>query len=165
MMMESLNELEVLKIAKGIEEEGFRFYSEAAGKYDQGDIRAMFQHLAEEEQEHTRLFQEIYDKTVKAGAREEDYLYDEVVASYIHAISETAVFNTKGLTNSRLKSVDNARDALLMGMQAEKDAILFYEAILKHTRLESTKKILNDLIEEEMRHLHKLKLFIERLGE
>jgi rubrerythrin len=162
MAVGGLNEVDVLKIAIGAEQEGHRFYTEAAGQYNDPQIKEMFLHLAAEEMDHIKTFQDIYKRVTK----EEEYsFYEESISAYLRAISETAIFNTNGLTNYRVKNVSSVKEALLIGIQAEKDAILFYEAVQSHTKHERTRKVLARLIKEEVKHLHKMKTLIQEQGE
>ncbi|MBB6218735.1 rubrerythrin [Anaerosolibacter carboniphilus] len=158
MAVEGLNELDVLKIAIGAEEEGHRFYIEAAGQYDDPQIKEMFLHLAEEEMDHIKTFQDIYKRVSSEEGRS---VYEEPISAYLRALSETAVFNTNGLTNHRVRNVSSVKEALLIGIQAEKDSILFYETVQNHTKHERTKKVLSRLIKEEIKHLHKLRMLIQ----
>ncbi|TCO77984.1 ferritin family protein [Marinisporobacter balticus] len=165
MHINNFSELEILKIAKGTEEAGYTFYKKAAEKFNDEDIKKMFEYLAAEEMDHVKTFQRIYDQVAEklAGKDLEEYLYDETTSAYLRAISETAVFNTNGLTNHKIDQTHSVKDALLIGLQAEKDAILFYEAVSKNTKLEMTRKVLDRLIKEEMKHLHKFKSLLDEL--
>ncbi len=151
-----LNELELLKVARDIEEEGCRFYTQAMENAENEDIKNIFRLLADEEKAHANLFSKIYSYAKEENLNDDGYIFDEQTAAYLKAISDTAIFNTKGLTNDKIKDVKDSKDALIIGMQAEKDAILFYSNLLKVTKYEQTKKYLNQLIEEENGHLENL---------
>ena len=161
--MEGFNELELLKMAKGVEEEGYRFYMEAAGRFQEENIQQMFQYLALEELEHIRVFEQLYDRVAERREMKQEYLMEEEVFQYLKAISDTAIFNTKGLTYHRVMQVNTVKDALLIGIQAEKDAILFYETFLKNTKADITKKVLERLIKEEIKHLYHFNMLVQGL--
>lgn len=161
--MEGFNELELLKMAKGVEEEGYRFYMEAAARFQDEDIKQMFHYLALEEAEHVKVFEQLYDRVAARLGVNGEYMMEEEVVQYLKAISDTAVFNTNGLTYYRVQQVNTVKDALLIGMQAEKDAILFYEAFLKNTKTDMTKKVLERLIKEEVKHLYQFKVLLQEL--
>lgn len=160
MAIDNLNELEVLQIAKKIEETGYKFYKEAAAKFEDEDMKNIFEYLASEEHEHIITFQRIYERVAEKSKEQKFLVYDEEVTAYLKAISETAVFHVRELTNNRINHLLSPRDALLMGLQAEKDSILFYEEILKHTKEEIIEKTLKRLIREEIKHLHKFRNLI-----
>lgn len=165
MPISNFSELEILKIAKGIEEAGYDFYKKAEAKFEDEDVKKMFEYLAAEEMEHKDTFQSLYERVAEKLEKEEEakYLYDELTTDYLKAISETAIFNTNGLTSNKLENIYSVKDALMIGLQAEKDAILFYEAIVRNTKFEMTKLVLERLIKEEVKHLHKFKKLIDGL--
>lgn len=155
-----LNELELLKVAQKIEEEGLRFYTQAMENAKDENTRKVFEILAYEEKAHSNLFSKLYLEAKESINNEDDYIFNEELSSYLRAISETAVFNTNGLTNSKVKEVKDSKEALLVGIQAEKDAILFYSKLNEVAKFESTKKYLKELIKEENGHLeHLLNLY------
>lgn len=151
-----LNELELLKVARDIEEEGFRFYTQSMENAKNEDIKKIFKLLADEEKAHANLFAKIYSYAKEENLNDDDYIFDEQTSAYLKAISDTAIFNTKGLTNAKINDAKDSKDALIIGMQAEKDAILFYTNLLRVSKYEQTKKYLNQLIEEENGHLENL---------
>ena len=53
----STDDLEALKIAMKMEEEGFKFYEKAAAEASSPSEKALFQCLAKDEQEHFAIFQ------------------------------------------------------------------------------------------------------------
>ncbi|WZL73108.1 ferritin family protein [Clostridiaceae bacterium 35-E11] len=163
MAIENLNELEVLQIAKKIEETGYKFYKEAAAQFEDEEIKNIFEYLALEEQEHIETFQRIYERVLEKTQEQKPLIYEASVAAYLKALSETAVFNVRELTKQRVGYVYTAKEALIMGLQAEKDSILFYEEILKHTEVEILQKTLKRLIREEIKHLHKFRNLINAL--
>ncbi|KXZ40734.1 Rubrerythrin [Alkalithermobacter thermoalcaliphilus JW-YL-7 = DSM 7308] len=151
-----LNELEVLKIAEGIEKEGERFYTQAMENEKNPQIKEIFKMLAQEEKMHFELFKKMYEEAKEETKQNDDYIFDELTSAYLEAISLTAVFNTNGITNSKIRQVVDTKDALLIGIQAEKDAMLFYTKIYENAKTETTKKYLKKLIQEENDHLEKL---------
>ncbi|OPJ55429.1 ferritin family protein [Alkalithermobacter paradoxus] len=155
-MINNLNELEVLKIAQGIEEEGLRFYTEAMKRENNPQLKEIFKMLADEEKMHAELFSNMYKEAREASVKDDEYIFDEATSAYLRALSDTAVFNTNGITNSRLIEVVDTKDALLIGIQAEKDAMLFYTKIYEVSKFETTKEYLKKLIQEESEHLSKL---------
>jgi rubrerythrin len=54
-------ELEILKGALEVERRGYRMYSEAAARVESPQARALFEHLAAEEQNHYQLIHNTYE--------------------------------------------------------------------------------------------------------
>jgi rubrerythrin len=151
-----LNELETLKIAENIELEGLRFYTEAMNKAENDEVKNIFKLLADEEKGHSILFAKLYNEAKNESQNNDDYIYDEITSAYLKALADTALFNINGITNDKLKDVKDSKEALLMGIQAEKDAILLYTKMHQVSKFENTKKYLGELIIEENGHLEKL---------
>ncbi|MCT4595438.1 MAG: ferritin family protein [Anaeromicrobium sp.] len=163
MIFSNLNELEVLKIAKGIEETGYNFYKSAAEKFKDLEVKEMLEQLADEEMEHMITFQRIYERVKEKSLNEDVNSFDEETTAYLKAISETSVFNVNNVTGGAISLVRTPADVIRMGMQAEKDSILFYETVLKHTKEELTQKTLRRLIKEEIKHLHEFRNLLEEV--
>lgn len=164
MVMGLLNELELLEIAKGIEESGHKFYTKAALKFEEDEnIKKIFDHLALEEKEHIQTFERVKGRVVQALGTKSPANFEESISTYLRAISDTAVFNVNGITSNSIATIKSPRDALLIGLQAEKDSILFYEVALNNTKEEMTKKVLERLIKEEVKHLHDIRQLLDEL--
>ena len=163
MVMELLNELEVLQIAEKIEEAGYSFYKQVSHNFKDQAVQEIFEYLAEEELAHIETFKRVNQRVLEALGNKEPYSYDESVSAYLRAISNTAVFNVNNLIMSNLTGIQSPREALLIGLQAEKDSILFYEIILANTKEEMTKKVVRRLIKEEVKHLHDIKSLLDGL--
>lgn len=148
-----LNELELLKVAQKIEEEGIRFYTAAMENAKDEQVKNMFSMLAQEERIHASLFEKIYADLKFESIIEDDYIFDEETSGYLKAIADNAVFNVNGLNNKNIANVTDSIEAVVIGIQAEKDAILFYNKLKEVSKLEKTKNSLDILINEEIEHL------------
>lgn len=152
----NFNELELLKMAQKIEQEGESFYIGAAERANDDKIKEMFLKLAREERFHGEYFGKLYEEALEKSSISDEYLLDEHTSAYISAISSSAVFNKEGIMAEMLGRVETAKEAIIMGIQAEKDSILFYSKLYENTRMESAKDNLKKLITEEEGHLNEL---------
>ena len=152
----NFNELELLKMAQKIEQEGESFYISAAERAKDDSIKEMFLNLAKEEKYHREYFEKLYEEASKESSISDEYLLDEHTSAYIASISNAAVFNKEGIMAEMLGQVETAKEAIIMGIQAEKDSILFYSKLYESTRMESAKENLKKLIKEEEKHLSEL---------
>ena len=152
----NFNELELLKMAQKIEKEGESFYIGAAERAKDDNIKEMFLKLAREERLHGEYFEKLYKEALEKSAISDEYLLDEHTSAYIASISSSAVFNKEGIMAEMLGRVETAKEAIIMGIQAEKDSILFYSKLYENTRMESAKENLKKLITEEEEHLNEL---------
>lgn len=141
----------------GIEEKGSHFYSALASVTVDEKARQVFLKLAEEEKEHRRLFERLL-----LLSQEDEYL-DEDVSSYLGAIIKGNVFPGPSTLKAFVDEIKSVKDALAIGIQAEKDAILLYSQLLTRIKSENAAKLLHELLNEEETHLVELRDYLEDL--
>lgn len=163
--MENFSILEAVEIAVGIEEEGIRFYTLAAEKVDEPGIQQLFETLKEKEYDHIKTFRALYtEMSEKKGDTDAAlYLLDPGIAETFHGYVETAVFPIAGAARSVLRSCEGAEDILRLGMQAEKDSILFYHELLRHAPWPEAEELLKEIIAEEHRHFAILRRELQKV--
>lgn len=148
------NDLEAIKIAMDIEKRGEKFYTAAANKLDDEFIKKVFIDLAQQEKEHKETFRELYKDAASDKEKFDDtYLFDPEISSYLSAMVETVVFPSDERLDEVLEDINNAEDALLIGIQAEKDTILFYTEMIIYSKLVEAKEAFRKLLSEEKEHL------------
>lgn len=152
----NFNELELLKMAQEVEQEGEKFYIRASEMTDDESIKSIFINLSEEEKAHKEYFEKLYKEASEKSSIDDEYLLDEHTSAYISSISKAAVFNPNGVMAHMLDSVETPKEAILIGIQAEKDSILFYSKLYEKTNMEGAKENLKKLIDEEEGHLNDL---------
>lgn len=153
------NDLEALKMAMNIEKRGEQFYREAAQKMQENpDIVNVLLGLAKDEEEHAATFKQIYDDFVqKKYGFDDTYLFEPEVEAYIRAMVETSVFPTSEEQDTILETIQNVEDIIRLGIQIEKDSILFYTEMIIHSKLPEAKAAFRRLLQEEKKHLLDLK--------
>ncbi|BBO15794.1 conserved hypothetical protein [Candidatus Brocadia pituitae] len=159
MKYENFNDAEALKIAMNIEEEGLEFYSLLMKSAKDDKARDIFSKLASAEKKHLALFQEMYSK-ITSPSNPVQGCEDYTVDLYLKDLVETGIFTKKGEAKRLATEIKTDVDALKIGIQAEKDSILYYTEAAKNTRLEGGKKAFEQLTDEEKKHL---KLLAEHL--
>ncbi len=153
----TLTEKEVAQMAIGIEERGVEFYSGFAEMFKQDEIKLAFYKLAEEEKEHARIFRKLF-----AALEPDSALEDVKTVEYLKAILNTTVFPEKQ-QEVMLNKIHTPSEALTLGIQAEKDAILFYQEMYQKTQSPQVKEVLSKLLEEEKLHLVDLRNYLDEL--
>lgn len=148
---------EIARGAMRIEEKGFRFYSAMAGMTEDERARQIFIKLADEEKEHLKVFEKLL------GCYEHDEFLEPEVADYLNALMQENLFPVDVEPGQPDRKVETMKDALAIGVQAEKDAILLYHELLSRTRSEHGRKLLYSLIEEEKMHLMELRSYYEEI--
>lgn len=153
-MIYPFNAVEAFKIAVGIEDNGLRFYTEAAKRFS-GQLADLFESLAQEEVIHKATFAQV----LKELPAEQSSIYDpdNETDEYLKMMSEINVFRQGSEEiDKALAGVLSVKDALRLAMNFEKDSIVFYVQ-LKNSADKLTDKIsVDQLILEEAKHLRKL---------
>lgn len=158
------NDLEALKIAIDIERRGERFYNSVANKIDHEYIRDILLNLASQEREHADTFESLYKNA--AGEKEgfdDTYLFEPEISAYLAAMVQTTVFPSDKKVDEIVANLNDSEDVLLLGIQAEKDSILFYTEMIIYSRLMEAKEAFRKLLAEEKKHLVDLRAILEKI--
>jgi rubrerythrin len=143
---------DIFQFAIRIEENGEIFYHRAALIADDKNIADIFNHLADEEIIHKRIFQDLLSK-VDVHRQPESYK-GEYIAYLRDYIDNKAVF-TKEVKDSELSNVHDTLSAINFAMQRELDSVLYYQEI-KQFVPEKQHGLIDKIIEEEREHFSKL---------
>jgi len=137
-------------IDMGIEKERKRrdFYGLAAASFKEKDMKDLFSRLRDWEEAHIKKFTEIRDSIEESEAAES---YQGEFASYIRAAVDDMLYDqiSAGWFAENVKSQITA---IQYGMGFEKDAILFFNELLKYMTPYHKEKV-EELIGEEKKHL------------
>ena len=147
---------EIIDIAVRIEENGQEFYTNAAEMItENNDKKALFLDLAEKELMHIAIFQKLADKFDN-----ENFDFQEADASdYVSHLANSHIFGKPDSGKELAKTVKTPKEALEIAFQFENDSVEFYTELLKFTRSDS-KKLVQQIIEEEMEHAAEIKQFM-----
>jgi rubrerythrin len=151
---------ELINIAIGIERRGITFYDIMARSTDNEIARDVFQSLADMEREHIQIFQGMLDEADKYQPSE---ALTEEYAGYLQALIDSAVFTDDAITSEMATQADSDVQALELGINAEKDSILFYYQ-MRDIMPASALPMINRIIAEEKSHLRQLNEIKEKLA-
>ena len=152
MKHENFNDAEALKIAINIEEEGLAFYSILMKNAKDEKVKEIFSKLALAEKKHLALFQKAYAEITSPASTVqgcEDYTVD----LYLKYLADTGIFTKKGEARRLASEITTDVEALNIGIQAEKDSILYYTEAAKNTKYPAGKTAFEQLANEEKKHL------------
>ncbi|GAN33413.1 MAG: hypothetical protein DYG83_05790 [Candidatus Brocadia sp. AMX2] len=161
MKYENFNDAEALKIAINVEEEGLEFYSILMKNTRDNRVKEIFSKLASDEKEHLAHFQKAYLEITSPTSTVpgfEDYTVD----LYLKYLVDTGIFTQKGEARRLAAEIKTDIEALKIGIQAEKDSILYYTEAAKNTKYEAGRKTFEQLVNEEKKHV---KLLAEQMKE
>ena len=147
---------EIVDIAVRIEENGNEFYSLAASMIpENNDIKGLFFDLAEKEILHIAIFKKLAESFEADG-----FDFEEQDASdYISHLADSHIFGKPDAGKSLAKNIKTPREALEIAFKFENDSVAFYKELLGHARSDS-KKLVQQIIEEEMEHAAEIKRFL-----
>lgn len=143
---------EVVQLGIQVEKNGRDFYLAVAEKSKVDKAKQIFQYLANEEEKHIKVFEDILSSIEKYEPPE---AYSEEYFSYLRALSEEYVFTKEKKGEEIAQKVKEDREAIELGVGFEKDSILFYNEMKKFV-LKGGQKTIDKLIEQEQEHLIKL---------
>ncbi|MBP1741352.1 MAG: hypothetical protein H6Q48_3645 [Deltaproteobacteria bacterium] len=138
---------EVYDLGIRIEKNGEKFYRDALEQAWSEPIADLLKMLAEEEVKHVDFFVRRMDAVKQ---KREDPFLDEMRTSMLKDILGNQTFSLKEADVSQIRSVD---ELVALAIEFEKDTILFYEMVGSFMIDEQARRELNEIIEEEERHV------------
>ena len=151
---------EIVKIGIQIEKNGYDFYNILAGSTKNFHAQGTFKYLAGEEKKHIASFEKLLD-SVESYEPTETYLGE--YQQYVKALAEEYIFTKANKGKETAGTASNEVDAIDMGINFEKDSILFYDEMKKFVP-SSEHKAIDELINQEKQHLAKLSSLRTQLG-
>lgn len=142
---------EILQIAVQIEENGARFYAEAARTVKDSSAGETFFKLSEFEKEHKKYFLFLKDNLTQV--ERETTTYDPYGESmqYLADIANNAVSGFKSPDKMLKKPALN--DIIKSSIDMEKESIVFYTGLRQIISDKSGKEKLEEIVREEISHI------------
>jgi rubrerythrin len=145
---------DVIDLAVQIEKNGEKIYRGASQKVTTPEIKSLLERLAEDEARHVQWFTELKEKT-------EDQLGDpkleEMGRSILLGVLGDQSFSLKEADFSRMERI---KDLFKVAIEFERDTVIFYEMIRAMIEYDETSADLNQIIEEETRHIDQFSEFL-----
>jgi len=138
---------EIYDLGIRIEKNGEKFYRDAMKQAWSAPIVDMLKRLAEEEVKHVDFFEKRVDALKQ---KRENPLLDEMGASMLKDILGNQTFSLKDTDVSTIRTVN---ELVAIAIEFEKDTILFYEMVGSFMTDEESRRELEEIIEEEERHV------------
>ncbi len=160
-----INDDEALRIASNLEKEGYSFYSTAARKAKDSKSKLMFKQLAEAEEKHLSHFEELRSNLHERKGQIPWGEEDELVSAYLRNLVDTGVFASPDKKSTAKKKDITAAETCRIGIQTEKDSILFFSEAARLCKNRKGRKMFKALVEEEKQHLTDLVRHLRHLEE
>lgn len=149
---------EIMEMAVETEKGGKLFYATVAARSEDHNLKGLFSYLADEENKHIRVFEDIA-KTIKVAADEMPADWEEVVL-YLKAITDSRYFLGPDKALSLAKDAKSTSQAVKLALAFEKETLVFY---LEAADMVPTlnRPAIEALIKEERAHVRKLAGFLQ----
>ena len=162
-MIYGFNASEVFQIAIDIEGNGKRFYEKAMDLVDSPDLKAFLASLAQDEVEHLKTFTELKAQLPKASTEDTIWDPEHEMNNYLKMMADMNIFRSDFNVEKELSRVKNPEDVLRLGIEFEKDSIIFFLTMQDETEEKKGRELIGQLIDEERKHLKKLSLELGKL--
>lgn len=149
---------EILEAAVQIERNGQAFYEQVSQQTTDQGVREVFSDLAVEEKKHISQFQALSDCLVDPP----DSMEREDYALYLDHLIVEHVFKEDGSGERKAGETKSAVEAVGLGIQFEKDTLLFFHELHPLVRAEE-QRVVDQLILWEKEHLVRLVRLKRRL--
>ena len=154
--------LEAVATAVTMEEEGVRFYTLAMEKAVDPEVQIMSRFLRDVEYEHIEYFRDLLD-SLSSHAGEKTPPLDPDTESSLRYLAESGVFPANGAAGRALDGIRDVCDMLRLGIQAEKDSILYYRDLLEQIPFPDAAAAIRKILAEEKQHFLMLSGLLQRL--
>lgn len=154
------NAQEVYEIGIEIEKNGRRFYLSAAEKAEEEELKKFFTGLADWEQHHIELFEQLKSHLAQSDDR---YDPDEDAHKYMKATADSHVFLAGADVDKLMEGCNNAEDALALALRFEKDSVVLYSSMKGLVREDLGRESIDKLINEEIIHVSYITAKLETL--
>jgi rubrerythrin len=154
----SYSATEIMEMAVQTEKGGKLFYETVAAQSKDDSLKALFSYLADEENKHIRVFEEIA-KTIKVASDETPANWEEV-AIYLKAITDSRYFLGPEKALALAKDSKSTSQAVKLALAFEKETLVFY---LEAADMVPTlnRPAVESLVKEERAHVRKLTGFLQ----
>jgi len=152
-MAELYNASEIYAIGIEIEKNGRNFYHACAQVTQNAQVKKLCEELAGWEDQHVALFE-----ALKASLPEESELQavfdpEEEYTLYLKAVADSHIFMINRDVSELVQKAETPKALLEMALTFEKDSVVLYAAMLKMVPDALGKRDIEQIIEEEIRHV------------
>lgn len=155
-----LNAFEAFEIAEQIERNGAKFYRKVAEIFDDPQTRGMFLELAGWEIKHEEVFAAMRKELSRQDPEMSTFKPEEALPD-VKAMAGLAVFGIRPDPSKELTGSQSREDVLKIAIEKEKDSIVFYSGLKDFVSARAGRDKVNDIIEEELRHIRILNQSLE----
>lgn len=159
--MEKYSANEVIEMAVQIERSGYEYYQHALKRHDlDEETKKLLVFLGDQEKKHEQQFMKMRNEIDNSDLESSNH-WDEV-SDFLKTVVNTRIFSDPDSAISKARDSKSKAELLKNAMQFEKDTLLFYHSLHNLTEDEHVKETLEQIIVEEMSHIVRLGLFLNK---
>jgi len=152
-MDSELSAYEVLEVAEKIERNGAKFYRRAATVCNDPELSTFFVELAQWEARHVEVFRQMKEQLAEQDWQKGHIVPNRINSADAQLMAGLAVFGIRPDPADELTGRESKKDILRLALEKEKDSIVYYTGLKDFVPREADKKIISDVIAEEMKHV------------
>lgn len=157
------NVVEVLRIAEELEHKAAKFYLRAATRFSDQERRNIYYALAgwraRHEQAWARIRREYSERTGEFGIFDPD----NYVLSNPQVMASLTSFTTQARSHGTPTGHETAEQIVHDAMERARGAVVFYNGLKGFTQDPESRRMIDNMIGEEERHIHQLSRSFERM--
>ncbi len=150
---------EVIEMAIAIERSGQAFYQTASKLAKENNLKELFRYLAEEEEEHLKTFQGLYN-LLKEEPETTPYNWEEAKL-YLEALVDSKFFAGPDTAVNLAKEAKDKLEVINSAMSFEKETLLFFYQMLEMIK---SQELVRKIIGEEKKHIRRLSTVKSKLS-
>ncbi len=162
-MFFNFNASEVFDIAIKIEENGKLFYDRGREIIKDSAVQKLFEELSREEIKHKEKFEALKSQLPSSASSGTVFDPNHELDLYLKMMADQHVFISSEGTHAQLDQIKDARDALKMAVEFEKDSVIFFLSMQEATEGTKGKEFIGALVKEEQDHLRRLSFELRKL--
>ena len=156
--MSFYNKNDIVEMAIKIEKRGYTFYNEASKKFDlSSSTKELFTQLRDEEVKHEETFRNLRDRLDHIQLKDEINWDEE--KDYIGSMVNERLFDSPDKVIQLAKNAKSAEELIDHAIDFEKDTLQYFQSISKYLTESKAKAALEEIINEEISHIKRLKEF------
>ncbi len=163
-MTVNLTALEIFEIARQIERNGAKFYRDAATVCVDKAMKQFFLQLAEMEDEHEKIFDEMRENLKDEGRDVRVFDPNNEIVYYLKAIAKSAGWEGQSSPHTEFAGYEEPVKVIKRAIEAEKASIDYYLGLKEFVSSPAGRNKVDEIIKEEMGHVVSLQKQLEQLG-
>lgn len=149
---------DIIEMAIKIEKRGYTFYNEASKKVDiNTSTKELFTQLRDEEVKHEETFRNLRNRLDLIQLTDEINWSEE--EDYIGSMVNERLFDSPDKVIQLVKDAKNTDELIDLAIDFEKETLHYFQSISKYITERKAKAALEEIINEEITHIKRLKEF------